>query len=220
MLDANIASINRPDTLAQQAYRAIRKAIRDRVLVQSELYSEGELARTMGISRTPVREALIELAREHLVEIVPQRGFRLHQITPSEQAEVFALRQVIEAFTVERLAQQATADHVKQLRQLLQEQADALDDPNNFLLVDETFHLLMPRLIGLERTYNMLVTLRGALWLIGNLALQVRERAPGILQEHQAIVDAIEAGDPEAAVAAMHAHLQATAVAATLSNHS
>jgi DNA-binding GntR family transcriptional regulator len=217
MSDNTIASINRPDSLAQQAYQALRNAIRDAILVQDKLYSESELARSMNISRTPVREALIELAREHLVEIVPQRGFRLKQISHSEQAEVFALRQVIEAFAVEKLAQQATPEQVKKLKQTLHKQAQVINNPGEFLQIDESFHLLIPQLVGLERTHTLLATLRGSLWLIGNAALQVRERAPVTLQEHEAIVAAIEANDSEAAVAAMRTHLDATAEAVRLS---
>ena len=217
MSDNIIASINRPDSLAQQAYQAIRNAIRDTVLVQDRLYSESELARSMNISRTPVREALIELAREHLVEIVPQRGFKLKQISHSEQTEVFALRQVIEAFAVEKLAQQATGEQIKQLKQLLRKQAKMIDKPEDFLQIDEAFHLLIPQLIGLERTHTLLATLRGSLWLIGSAALRVRERAHISLQEHEAIVAAIEAHDSVAAVAAIRAHLDATAEAVRLS---
>ncbi|MCI0575205.1 MAG: GntR family transcriptional regulator [Chloroflexi bacterium] len=218
MLNTTIASIDRPDTLAQQAYQAIRKAIRNGALVRNELYSEGELAKSLGISRTPVREALIELAREHLVEIVPQRGFRLREMSLAERAEVFELRQVLEGFIVDHLARRATADDVRQLRQLIDQQSQTMDDPANFLLIDEKFHLLMPQLVGLERTYDMMVTLRGALWLIGASALAVRERTPIILKEHTAIIDAIEAHDPQEAVRAIRAHIAATAQAAKMNS--
>ncbi len=208
------ASIDRPDSLAQQAYRAIRQAIRDRIIVHNVFYSEGELAESLGISRTPVREALIQLAREGLIEIVPQRGFRLRIIGPEERREIFELREVLESFVVEHLAKKATTDDVNQLREILRQQAALLDDPIRFLAVDEQFHLLMPRLAGLERTHQMMVSLRGAMWLLGSVALALPQRAPDVLKEHTAVVDAIEAHDVEAAVAAIRAHLKATARAA------
>lgn len=213
MVDSEILAIDRPATLSQQAYLAIRQAIRSGALVQNELYSEGELARTMGISRTPVREALIELARERMIQIVPQRGFHLRELSPAEQEEVFALRRVLESFVVRRLVTQATADDIMRLRKVFKKQEQTMHDVTEFLTVDEQFHLLMPRLVGLERTYELLVTLRGAMWLIGSTALQLDMRMADVLAEHQQLIDAIEAGDGEAAEAAILNHLRKTASA-------
>ena len=210
----SVSSIHRPASLSQQAYQAIRLAIRTGGLVQNRFYSEGELAKTMGISRTPVREALIELARERMVEIVPQRGFRIRELSLSEQQEVFELRRVLESFVVRQLAQDAMPDHISRLKQLLQKQAELLDDPIEFLVIDEQFHLLMPQMVNLERTYEMLIILRGAMWLIGSSALLVGERTRIVLDEHAAIVRAVEAHDPDAAAEAMRIHLKATAEAA------
>jgi DNA-binding GntR family transcriptional regulator len=204
-----ISFIDRPESFAQQAYAAIRRAIQDRELVRDALYSENELAERMGISRTPVREALIELSREGLVEIVPQRGFRLRVLTPAEEREVFDLRRVLESHVAQRLARRSEEDHVEQLRGLLAEQADERD-PQAFLAIDEQFHLLMPRLIGLERTHQMLLTLRGAMWLIGGAALELPARTPDVIAEHTEIVDAIEAGDARAAVRAAKRHIDCT----------
>ncbi|MGH9167415.1 MAG: GntR family transcriptional regulator [Acidimicrobiia bacterium] len=214
MSEPGIPLIDRPDSLAQQAYRSIRQALRNQVLVHGEFYSESELAQSMGISRTPVREALIELAREGLVEIVPQRGFRLRILGPDDQREVFELRTVLESYVAERLARQATPDQVAQLREVLARQAGLVDEASEFLGVDEEFHLLMPRLVGLERTHEMLATLRGAMWLIGSTALSLPQRGPAVLSEHAAIVDAIADGDSKGAARALRHHIEQTALAA------
>lgn len=208
------ASLARPERLAQRAYQAIRQAIRHGILVHGDLYSENDLSSRLGISRTPVREALIELAREGLVEIAPQRGFRLRKLSLEEQREIFDLRRVLESYVVERLAKNATPEGVAQLKQLLAGQADHIDDPSAFLAVDEQFHLLMPELVGLARTSDLLVTLRGAMWLMGSTALVLPHRAPDVLSEHQAIVDAIADHDPARAVRAVQAHIKRTSAAA------
>jgi DNA-binding GntR family transcriptional regulator len=212
-MTTGIRTLDPPGTLARQAYIAIRRAIQDRNLVRDELYSEGELAESLGISRTPVREALIELSREGLVEIVRQRGFRLRQLGPIEQQEVFELRRVLETFVVRRLADTNDPAHVEVLRAILARQATHLDDPNAFLAVDEEFHLTMPELAGLQRTREMLAILRGAMWLIGSTALVVPERLPHILEEHTAVVDGIESGDPDAAETAIRFHISTTSTA-------
>jgi DNA-binding GntR family transcriptional regulator len=211
--DRSAFIIDRPDTLSQKAYDILRQAIRSGALVQNTFYSEGELARSMGISRTPVREAVIELARERMIDIVPQRGFRLRELNAAERQEVFELRRVLESYIVRKLARQATAEQIARLRAVLREQEEVIGDATEFLTIDEQFHLLMPRMVGLERTHDMMVSLRGALWLIGSTALMLDSRVQLVLAEHRAIMDAIEVGDGEAAVRAMTDHLSATAQA-------
>jgi GntR family transcriptional regulator, rspAB operon transcriptional repressor len=206
-----VSFIDRPDSLAQTAYKSLRQAIRDSDLEPGVLYSENEVASSMGISRTPVREALIDLSREGLVEIVPQRGFRLRVLDREEEKEVFALRAVLEPFVAERLATAAREDDVGELQEVLERQRSCVDDAEAFLANDEEFHLLMPRLVDLERTHQMLVTLRGALWLMGARALELPARAPGALAEHEAVLEAILDGDAAAAAQAARDHVMNTA---------
>lgn len=210
-----VAPVDRPISLSRSAYLRLRHAIRDGTLVHNVLYSVNDVAETLEMSRTPVREALIELTREGLVEVVSQRGFRLQELTDSQRAEVFDLRSVIESRIAERLAACATEDHINQLRALIDQQEGIASNAEQFLAVDEEFHLLMPRLLGLERFHHLLTELRGAMWLIGSTALGVPERIPAVLAEHRAIVDAIAAHDPAAAANAVRLHLDQTAAAVT-----
>lgn len=212
--------IDRPDSLAQQAYRSIRQAIRDQTLTQERFYSESELAESMGISRTPVREALIELAREGIVEVIPQRGFRLKVLGPDDEREVFDLRTVLETYVVRRLATEGTPDDLAPLQELLEQQEEVADDMLAFLSFDEEFHLLMPALVGLERTHKMLTTLRGAMWLMGSAALALPSRLPAVLEEHREILKAIAAKDPDRAEAAVRHHIDQTARAVRSSRSS
>ena len=98
MASPEMQVIDRGESLSQRAYQSLRKAIRDGAIVHGVLYSEKDLADRLGISRTPVREALIELAREGLVTIAPQRGFQLHSLSHAEQEEVYELRLAIDSF--------------------------------------------------------------------------------------------------------------------------
>jgi DNA-binding GntR family transcriptional regulator len=205
-----LPAIHRTESLAQRAYRTVREAIRDGRLSAGEIYSEQELGTAMGISRTPVREALLELSREGLVEILPQRGFRLHSPTREEISEVFGLRRAVEGYVVAELASRASEKDIERLRDVLRRQEQLLDDAAEFLLVDEEFHLLMPQLMALERSHRTLMGLRGVMWLEGRQAMMVRDRAPAVLDEHVRIVDAIERHDAPAAVKAVHRHLDRT----------
>ena len=120
-----------------------------------------------------MREALIELEREGLVEIVPQRGFRLRTISDDERQEAFELRDLIETHVVRRLAKEATDADVAELRRLVDHQAKVIAEPAKFIEADEAFHLAIPTLLGLERTRRILLTLRGIIWLAGLDAISI-----------------------------------------------
>lgn len=208
-----IPRIVRPLSLAEVAHRSIRKAIRDGVFEAGKTYSESTIAEALGMSRTPVREALIEFQKDGLIEIQPQRGFRLRALTAADREEIFLLRTAIERVVIRALAQRRTTDDVVVLRQILDRQRAAADDPARFIDLDEEFHLTMTRMVAMERAFHFLLSLRGVLWLLGTEALQVPHRTEKILAEHRAIIDAIDAGDPRAAEKAMSAHIEETEAA-------
>jgi len=210
-----IQSVSRAETLSRQAYQSIRASIRSGAISSNGFYSEVQLAQALKISRTPVREALIELEREGLVEIVPQRGFRLRTISDEERREAFELRDLIETHVVRRLAKEATDANVAELRRIVDVQAKVISEPAQFIEADEEFHLAIPTLLGLERTRRILLTLRGIIWLAGLDAISIPERSVEVLAEHRAVVDAIAAHDPSAAAKAMKAHIDLTRRALT-----
>ncbi len=205
-----IPSVSRVETLARQTYAAIRTSIRSGTIAPDVFYSEVQLAQALGISRTPVREALIELEREGLIEIIPQRGFRLRTISEAERREAFELRILIETNVARRLAKDATEADINVLRGILDDQERAISDPAAFLDADEEFHLTMPMLLELERTRRILLTLRGIIWLAGHDAIRAPSRAAEVIAEHRALVDRIAAKDPSGAAQAVRAHIQLT----------
>jgi DNA-binding GntR family transcriptional regulator len=205
-----IPSVSRVETLARQTYAAIRMSIRSGTIAPDGFYSEVQLAQALGISRTPVREALIELEREGLIEIIPQRGFRLRTISEAERREAYELRILIETNVVRRLAKDASEADIAVLRGILDDQARAIAEPAAFLDADEEFHLTMPMLLELERTRRILLTLRGIIWLAGHDAIRAPARPAEVIVEHRAIVDAIAAKDPAGAAQAVRAHIQLT----------
>lgn len=182
-------------SLAQSAYQRLRLAIRERTLVQDVYYSENEVAKTLGMSRTPVREALVTLVREGLVEVVSQRGFRVRNLSESQFREVFELTAVVESYVARKFAAVATEDQIAQLRETIIRLEEVQDDPDALLTADEEFHALIPTLVGFERSHAMILDLRGMVWLVGSKALSLPERRAEVIAEHHAIVDAIAARD-------------------------
>jgi DNA-binding GntR family transcriptional regulator len=193
------------------AYNRIRRAIRDRQLLADTLYSELQIAQDLDISRTPVREALIELAREGIIEILPHRGFRVRTMTQEEERELFDLRRLVEAYVVRRLAQSPAPEAVAALRDIVERQAAAIEDTPAFLELDEEFHLAMPALLGLKHASRILSGLRGLIFLGGSAAMASPQRAREVLEEHRGIVEAVAGADAQHAADALTGHIDRTA---------
>jgi DNA-binding GntR family transcriptional regulator len=201
----------RADTLAMQAYHAIRLALLHGRLGPDTFYSENAMAQMLGISRTPAREALRQLEAEGLIEVLPQRGFRVRRISASELVEFYELRGLLESYVVRTLSQRIDARALRTLRQILERQRLAADDIGEFIALDEEYHLSMARMAGLERTARIIGSLRGVLWLMGARIVDQPARRGEVVGEHQDILDALGQRDPEAASAAVMHHVQATA---------
>lgn len=210
----SLHSIPRSETLSRQAYGAVRKAIRDGVIVPGMFYSELGIAQLLGISRTPVREALIELSREGLVDKLPQRGFRLRSISAHEKREVYEIRGVLESHLARRLAAEASETDIGDLRRILARQARAKNNASAFLDIDEEFHLALAGLLGFARTREMLLTLRGIIWVAGLAAIARPQRTAKVLAEHRALLNRIAARDSAGAARAVLNHIHNTAEAA------
>jgi DNA-binding GntR family transcriptional regulator len=210
-----IPSVSRSETLSRQAYAAIRSSIRSGAIAANGFYSEVQLAQALNISRTPVREALIELEREGLIEIVPQRGFRLRSISAAERDEAYELRTLIETNVVRRFAKEASDADIRALQAIVEHQAEVIDEPAAFLNADEEFHLAIPTFLNLERTRRILLTLRGIIWLGGLDAISVPKRSTEVLAEHRKIVERIAAHDPAGAAKSLKAHIDLTRKALT-----
>jgi DNA-binding GntR family transcriptional regulator len=196
------------DTLADRAYRAIRVAIINQELVPDRYYSEAWLAGSLGVSRTPTHSALLQLEIEGLVEIVAQRGFRLRTIPESEYDEFYDVRILLETKVLRELAPRLTPAVVAALREILDQQLREVEDAITFQDLDEGFHRYMAEEAGLFRIASIIHSLRGILWL-GTAHRPVAQREE-VVRQHSAIVDGLEAGDTEAAVAALEHHLRSS----------
>lgn len=200
---------SRPETLSRHAYAAVRRAINQGDIVPGSLYSEGAIAKLLDVSRTPVREALIELAREKVVEKVPQRGFRLRQPSVEELREAFDLRELVECYVVRRVAIEAPDTALVSVARLLKDQASAVDDFRRFAYLGEAFHLGLPTLLGLERSRSLIDTVRASAWRwSGSNDPRHAARKREVIIEHKRVLDGLAARDGERAAAAMLEHLR------------
>ncbi len=198
---------------SDRAYEQVRNAILRGEIPVGTVLAEADLAQALGISRTPVRAVLRRLLQEDLVEIGRRRQIIVRGLSPERQQEVFVLREALEAVGVRAAASKMSLDEIDQLRLLImrQQRAAAAGRSDEFLELDEQFHLTIAGGARMPTLAKFLTQLRAFVRLMGVGALSREGRMAEVVQEHQAITDSLEARDAEAAAAAMLAHLAATA---------
>lgn len=202
---------------AERAYRWLRTRILDGTVRGGQMLSEGEVANALSLSRTPVREAFLQLSAEGMLELYPKRGALVLTVTAAQLREVLVARALIEPWAVRAVASQSDRSAVTTALRRLTEQGQralAKRDGASFAETDRAFHeqLLAAAGNGLLAEFYASLRDRG---LRGGMLAIYRDAVRGetAMDQHGAIVGAIERGDPEEGAAAMLEHLNATAAA-------
>jgi DNA-binding GntR family transcriptional regulator len=193
----------------QRAYLEIRRRILDNEMPPNTQYLERELAAELKMSRTPVREALIRLRGEGLVEIRPRHGIRVLPISVKDMREIYELLTELETMAVRRLAERGLSrKDLARLDQAIAEMESALarDDLDAWARNDELFHSLLADLTGNLRLRQVLGMFRDHAHRARLQTLRLKPRPVESNRDHAAVVDAIRRGDSEAAAAIHHHH--------------
>ncbi|WP_086827844.1 GntR family transcriptional regulator [Allokutzneria sp. NRRL B-24872] len=192
-----------------RAYEFLRNTVLSDPAQQGSFISEQDVADRIGVSRTPIREALLMLAAEDLVRLVPKKGAYIAPVSGREIAELMELRGVIERHAASCAV---GSDAVVRMRETLARQRLLVNSSEGeFIELDHEFHSALVAAAGNQLMGRVYEGLRARQIRCGVAALV---RAPGrqeaVLAEHEAIVAALEAGDVEAASAAITHHLDTT----------
>jgi DNA-binding GntR family transcriptional regulator len=193
----------------QRAYRELRRRILDNEMPPNAHYLEQELADALGMSRTPVREALIRLSDERLVEIRPRRGARILPVSVDDMREIYEMMTELEALAVRKLAERGLSRReLTLLEQALAEMDAALerDDLRAWARSDEIFHALLVDLTGNSRLSQVVATFRDQAHRARMQTLKVRPKPVNSNRDHGAVVEAIRQRDPETAAARHRQH--------------
>jgi DNA-binding GntR family transcriptional regulator len=198
--------------LPQRAlYEQVAETVRARILAHTlgagSWIDEKALADELGISRTPLREALKVLASEGLVTMKLRRGAYVTEVSERDLAEVFHLLALLECDAVNVLARRATADQLAQLQALHEALEAAVDDRDRFFAANEAFHLALLTLADNRWRLQLVTDLRKVMKLKRHHSLFRQGRVQASLQEHRAILAALQAHDADRAVALMRDHL-------------
>jgi GntR family transcriptional regulator, rspAB operon transcriptional repressor len=205
-----LGPINSRLPISPQIYELLRRAITTLAMLPSESLSEQELAAQLGVSRTPVREALIRLADDGLIDILPQRGSFVAPIRLKEVEEAQFIREALEVAVVRRIAGHVGADFIDFGRDNLARQERAVKnvDRDSFLELDEAFHKNFCEAAGLPRSWRAIQVVKLQIDRVRYLSLPERGRLEVVLAQHKAIFAAVIDGPPDAAAAEMSRHLR------------
>ncbi|WP_426111426.1 GntR family transcriptional regulator [Massilia sp. PWRC2] len=194
---------------ARRVYLSLRQRIVDMSMLPGVRIVERDLAEELGISRTPVHEAVQRLAEEGLVEVIPRSGTFVARIPLDGLDEAMMVRNALEAAIIEKAAARATPAGIDQLRAILAQQARAIaaSDFRAFHRSDEMFHATLAELSGYPGVWPIILQAKTQVDRYRQLTLPLQGRMDGVLDEHKAVIDALAVGDAARAVQAMREHL-------------
>lgn len=198
--------------LRQEIAHALRGALITGEMRPGVLYSAPALAEQFGVSATPVREAMLDLANEELVTIVRNKGFRVKELSDRDLDEITSLRALIEVPTVAEVARginEPTRAAVEELRPLAKEVERLAEtgDLIRYVEVDRRFHLALLALAGNRHLVEVVANLRARSRLYGLQDLAERGELGRSAAEHEQIVDLVVAGDAAGAADVMRRHI-------------
>lgn len=197
------------DPLSGSAYERIRAAIRDGKLTPGSRVTEGELASWLGVSRTPIREAILRLEQDGLFAYAPRQGLMVAALDYQAVIELYAMREVLEGTAARLAANHASVAEVETLKEMLEiERSLNGSDPERAAATNQQFHQILHYAAHNRFLLKSLNALGDSMMLLGNTTLAMPGRHATALDEHDAIIAAITRRDPDAAEQAARAHIR------------
>jgi DNA-binding GntR family transcriptional regulator len=203
-----LAAVKQPPA-ADRVYTHVKQGVLDRSYEGGTLLTEGELAEAVGVSRTPVREALLRLEVEGLIKLYPKKGALVLPVSAQEIADVVETRLLVEEHAA-RKAVPASPALIARLEQLLDQQKEqaAAGDLAAVAVTDRCFHAEIVRSGGNDILSRLYDQLRDRQLRMGVAVMHSHpDRIAKNLDEHEEILNALRSGDAEAAVAVVHRHV-------------
>lgn len=203
------ASGNKRESLGRLAYERIKGDILDERLLPRQPLIEAELAAKYGMSKTPVREALLSLAREGLVEMSSFRGGRVRDFTADDAREIYELRELLEPFALRRAVPRLTDGDRRSLRDLLDKAQAAAEvgDRRELSRLNCAFHGSLVARCRNEKVIEILAHLQNQVRVMSLRLWNVRATHLREAEQHEAILTAVEAGQADRAAELLGEHI-------------
>lgn len=194
--------------LREIVFESMREAILSGTLEPGERLMEIQLAEEMGVSRTPVREAIRKLELENFVVMIPRKGAYVAGVSLKDVADVFEIRSALEGLAAGLAAERITDDEVEQMERALFYRASAGEvDLEQIVQSDTDFHALVYKASRNERLIQILANLREQIQRFRTTSLAVPGRMKLAIDEHRMIVEALRNHDSEVAQTLAIAHI-------------
>jgi DNA-binding GntR family transcriptional regulator len=204
-----IGPLTKAVSLRETVTQILRAAIISGEMAPGEVYSAPVLGARFGVSATPVREAMVDLSREGLVQTVPNKGFRVTAVSEAELDDIAALRMLIEPPTVREVTPRIPQEAIRGLRELAQAIVDhaAAGDLITYTEADRRFHLAILEYSANQRLVSLVSDLRSQTRLYGLSGMVERGTLADSAAEHLELADLIAAGDATGAGNLMKRHI-------------
>ena len=196
-------------SLVDAAYEQIRQRILDNVWPPGHRALEQEVALALGMSRTPVREAIMRLRNEGLVEVIPRHGLRVLPVSPNDMREIYEILTALECMAVERLASRRPSEtELKPLVDACKAMDKALkaDDLDAWAAADERFHAHLLELAGNRQLQATVLNYWDRSHRARMFTLRLRPKPVNSTTEHLQMVERLRSGDAEGAARVTRAH--------------
>ena len=200
--------VQRSLSLADQIFEKLEKDILAGSYQRGDILTEAKLCEELGVSRTPVREALRMLEQEHIIEDTG-KGLLVLGITLNDAEMIYEIRKRVEGLAAAECARNATEDQIREMTDVLdlQEFYANKKDSEMVKVQDSEFHQMIYRYCGSAVLYDTLVPLHKKIQKFRKKSVEGKGRASQSIEEHRTILNAIRGRDPEAAEAAMIEHV-------------
>lgn len=202
------------NSLQSHAYDTLKEQILSKALMPGVLYSETRLSKELGISRTPMREALQCLSQDGYITIIPSRGFMIRRLSEESMRESIQIRCAIEGFCVHLIASQPSLKRcqklLKDMEKSLARQKKAMDltnARNSFIEEDHRFHLLLVHYADNDEFNHLFQRLMYMVHLTTSGALSIDGRIRATYEEHEELYHCLKAEDGDRAYRILIAHL-------------
>jgi len=202
-------------SLVDAAYEALRRRILDNTYPPGHQVLEQALAEELGISRTPLREALIRLQKEGLVEVIPRHGMRVLPVSPADMKQIYEILSALESTAAELAAKRRPSDaELAPLERASRDMAKALkaDDLEAWAEADERFHRHLIELSGNRLLVEAVLNFWDRAHRVRRFTLRLRPKPVHSTKEHVALVERIRAGDAAGANEVNRAHRERASV--------
>jgi DNA-binding GntR family transcriptional regulator len=206
---SRVTERNKRGTNRRAVYETLRRRVLTLELPPGAALSENELAASLGVSRTPVRESLILLSDEGLVQVFPQIGSFVSRVDPQRVADAQFLREAVELAALDDLPPALDDAVVEDLLVNLNRQRRPDIDLEEFFALDEAFHQGLLKLSGHGNAWTTVASAKGHLDRARRLGLYDAPSPAVFARQHVKILDAVRAGDITVARTAMRKHLRA-----------